>query len=156
MQRELTFIDNRRWKLIETVIPQRPPSTVGRKPAKNRDVLEGILYVILRNKQWMELPPGLYPPYTTCFRRYTSWIKSGVWENILDVLFEDTRDRTGIDLWKLWSNGTLRQKQPYGRRSRLMPLNELFSDPGDMIVGLLFYKNTVAMMEEEDRRGVKA
>ncbi len=153
MQRKTTFLNDRRWQLVQGVIPPRAEGTVGRKPANDRDVLEGILYVILRDIQWMELPEG-YPPYTTCFRRYTGWVKAGVWEAILDALFTDLRDRTGVDLWKLWASGKLYQQRDYGKPF-LMPLNHLFRNWNDMIVGLLFYKNMALMMQEEKRRGVK-
>jgi transposase len=47
----------------------------------------------------MICPIGTYPsPYQTCHRRFQQWVRTGVFEQILQTLATDLRVRGGLDL----------------------------------------------------------
>ncbi len=76
------FINNDQWKLLEPLIPKAKRSRKGGRPAMdNRQVLEGILWVLRTGARWQDLPDR-YPSASTCWRRLRLWEEHGVW---LDV-----------------------------------------------------------------------
>ncbi len=63
------FINNEQWKLLEPLVPKAKRSAKGgRPPINNRDVLEGILWVLRTGARWQDLPDR-YPSASTCWRR---------------------------------------------------------------------------------------
>lgn len=46
--------------------------------ADNRQVLEGILWVLRSGARWRDLPPQ-YPSASTCWRRLRDWEEQSVW-----------------------------------------------------------------------------
>jgi hypothetical protein len=55
----------------------------------------------------MICPIGTYPsPYQTCHhRRFQQWVRTGVFEKILQTLASDLRERGGIDLSECYVDG---------------------------------------------------
>ena len=92
-------ISNREWAAIAPLFPVHPRKKAGRgRPRKpDRDVLNGILWVLRTGAQWKELPDR-YPPYQTCHRRFQHWQRAGVLRDVLTRLAEDLRDRGKLDL----------------------------------------------------------
>jgi transposase len=80
-------LNQTQWLAIEPILPAPKTTSKGGRPRiDNRQVLNGILYVLLNGCQWAELPPNL-GAYVTCWRRYTEWSKDGTWEKIWLALF---------------------------------------------------------------------
>src|SRR5262245_62584876 len=77
----------------------------GRPPADARAVLEGILWVLRTGAPWSDMPDR-YPPYQTCHRRFQEWVKKKTLEKILAVLYEDLRERGGVDDIEAFIDGT--------------------------------------------------
>ncbi len=50
----------------------------GRPLASNREVLEGILWILGPGATWKDLPAG-YPSLSTCRRRLKRWTKQDIW-----------------------------------------------------------------------------
>lgn len=88
------------WQFIEPLIPKARVrrDRRGRPWKHQRDVLEGILWILKTGARWKDLPSGRYPPYQTCHRRFQEWVKSKVMEKILRGLVEHLRERGKIDL----------------------------------------------------------
>jgi transposase len=73
------------WEFIQPLLP-RPKvrkDGKGRPRRGNREVLEGILWVLKTGARWCDLPLG-YPPYQTCHRRFQDWQNNGVIDKILE------------------------------------------------------------------------
>jgi transposase len=152
------LLSDRHWELLCPVISPAQdnsshPKLHGRPPMDDRQVLEGILHVITHHISWINLPAG-YPSHMTCFRRYTAWVKSGVWEDILTVLFEDFHQRTGIDLFHEWRSWFERDR--YGHISSVNIPLELNESMEDRLVVVLFMQNLIAMLHDDRRRVVPA
>ena len=76
------FINDDRWKKLEPLLPKPKASRKGGRPASdNREVLEGILWILRTGARWQDLPDR-YPSASTCWRRLRLWEEQGVW---LDV-----------------------------------------------------------------------
>ena len=85
MCHELFCLSDEQFALVEKIL-QRESSGRGRKPAvSDRQVLEGVLYILRRGLQWRAMPAE-FGPWMTVFMRYKSWIERGVWWKILMCL----------------------------------------------------------------------
>ena len=82
MAKYIGFINDDQWKLLEPLLPKQKRNPKGGRPAiNNREVLEGILWVLRTGARWKDLPER-YPSASTCWRRLRLWEEQGAW---LDV-----------------------------------------------------------------------
>jgi len=100
-------LTNEQWDILEPLIPEpvRRPDGKGRPWRNNREVLDGILWVLKTGARWQDLPDR-YPPYQTCHRRFQDWVRSGLFENILKALAQDMIERGKLDLREGFIDGT--------------------------------------------------
>ena len=75
------------WAVLEPLIPKKQlrEDGKGRARADNREVLDGILWVLRTGAAWQDLPDR-YPSLATCHRRFQERRKEGVLESILQTL----------------------------------------------------------------------
>jgi transposase len=67
------------WVQIERHLPRPRRSPKGGRPrVSNRDVVDGILWVLKTGARWRDLPDG-YPSGSTCWRRLRQWDEDGTW-----------------------------------------------------------------------------
>lgn len=102
------------WKLLESLFPpspslsqapegdkaatgESPTASRGRPPVDQRLILQAILWKLSTNSPWYDLPPE-YPSHQTCYRYYRQWKRSGLLDQVLRLLYQDLRDRGGLDL----------------------------------------------------------
>ena len=77
MAKYTRFINDDQWKMLKTLLPRPKCSTKGGwPPADNREVLEGILWVLRTGARWQDLPDR-YPSASTCWRRLKFWEEQG-------------------------------------------------------------------------------
>jgi len=95
------------WAVLAPLFPKRKsgPGRKGRPPRKNREVLEGILWVLRTGARWKDLPKE-FPPYQTCHRRFGEWVDNGTWERVLKTLAEDLMRRGKLDLSETFIDGS--------------------------------------------------
>lgn len=115
------------YALIEPLLPKPPKREDGKgRPRRdNREVLNGILWILRSGARWRDLPPR-FPPYQTCHRRFQEWVRSGVLRQILERLAEDLRERGKLDLSECFvdatfvsaKKGALPSAKPSGARVR--------------------------------------
>jgi transposase len=100
-------LTDEQWAVIEPHIPKARRRTDGKgrplKPA--REVLNGILWILRTGAAWQDMPDR-YPAYQTCHRRFQSWVRSGVLENILRAMADDLKERGKLDLSECYIDGT--------------------------------------------------
>jgi transposase len=58
----------------------------------DRQVLNGILWVLRPGARWQDLPER-FEPYQTCDRRFQEWVDGGVLSQILEAMAEDFQKR---------------------------------------------------------------
>jgi transposase len=100
-------LTNERWDVLEPLIPLlfAGPTVVVGPGEQERDVLNGILWVLRTGAPWRDLPER-YPPYQTCHRRFQRWNEEGVLDEILGALLEDLREYGVLDLSECFIDGT--------------------------------------------------
>jgi len=76
-------IKEKTWKQIEPHIPKT--YSRGRPRENDKEVLEGIVWVLQTGARWKDLPKE-YPSASTCHDRFQEWNKAGVWRNIIETL----------------------------------------------------------------------
>lgn len=83
-----TDITDAEWELLQPLIP--PVKAGGRKRiVQMREIINAILYVQSSGCSWRLLPHDL-PPWPTVYNYFRVWRRSGVWENMTQVI-EKTR-----------------------------------------------------------------
>jgi putative transposase len=88
-----TDLTDQEWDLIEPQLPG--PKHLGRKIEYNRrEILNAIFYLNRNGCAWRDLPGDL-PPYGTVSHYYHAWRKSGLWEQINEVLRTKLREAEG-------------------------------------------------------------
>jgi transposase len=104
----------------------------GRPWRGNREVLEGILWVLRNGCSWSSLPAE-YPPYQTCHRRFQQWQKQGVWDKLLKSIARQMERDGSLDLtesfmgWQFFcgkKRGDKVGKTKKGKGSKVMALTD--------------------------------
>jgi transposase len=95
------------WLIIQPLIPDPPrrPDGKGRPWKDPREVMNGILWILRTEAPWYDMPDRYLPPYQTCHRIFQQWVRTGVFEKILQALSTDLRKRGGIDLSECYIDG---------------------------------------------------
>ncbi len=99
-------LSDEQWSLIEALFDKTETvQTRGRPRRDDREVMNGVLWVLRSGARWCDLP-GRFPPYQTCHRRFQEWVKDGTLKRVLETLVEDLHSRGGLDLSECFIDGT--------------------------------------------------
>lgn len=92
-------LTDEQWEVLEPLLPKLLVRRDGRgRPWRdNREVLNGVLWILRTGARWGDLPER-YPSYPTCYRRFSVWVRDGTLRKILEALAEDLYERGKIDL----------------------------------------------------------
>ena len=95
------------WEILAPLLPKGKsgPGKKGRPRRENREVLEGILWILRTGARWKDLPKA-FPPYQTCHGRFSEWVADGTWERVLKTLAEDLVQRGKLDLGETFIDGS--------------------------------------------------
>ena len=93
------------WRRLEPLIPKRRKNRhvqyAGRKPAEDRRVVNGILFVLRTGVPWRLLPATSdFPSGLTCWRRLRRWHKAGVWQRLFESLLAELQKAHKIDWYR--------------------------------------------------------
>ena len=101
------LISDELWALVEPLILPRPPAVHGRTGwprTSDRDVLEGIAFVLSTGIGWTKLPTELgYGSGWTCWRRLHEWAEAGVFDQLHVAVLNRLGERGELD----WSRASL-------------------------------------------------
>jgi transposase len=100
-------LTDEQWDILRPLIPKprRRADGRGRPWRDDREVLNGILWILRTGAQWHDMPDR-YPSPATCHRRFQHWVRTGVLKRILRALAKDLRDRGKLDLSEGFIDGT--------------------------------------------------
>ncbi|WP_151638115.1 MULTISPECIES: IS5 family transposase [Noviherbaspirillum] len=101
-------LTDEQWAVLESLIPVIVRRADGRgRPEVHSDraVLNGILWVLRTGACWADLPDR-FPSGSTCFRRFSRWVKAGVMRQILEALARHLQEAGKIDLSECFIDGT--------------------------------------------------
>lgn len=96
MSRRSDFLSDEQWEKIAPLLPEL--KSRGRPWRSNREVLEGILWVLRSGARWQDLPAE-YPSASTCWRRLRRWEEDGTWLRVWRA-FIDLLDQQGLIDWE--------------------------------------------------------
>lgn len=111
-------LSDTQWAVLAPLIP--PPVTRtkrGRPRRSDRDVLDGILWILRTGAQWDALPRSEYPPKTTCHDRFQEWNERQVFPAILAALYDLSEERALLDLREAFIDGTFSAAKKGARTS---------------------------------------
>jgi transposase len=100
-------LTDEQWEVVKPFIPVIPKRTdgKGRPRADDRSVLNGILWIMRTGAAWQDLPDR-YPSPATCHRRFQAWCRTGLFEQILEVLAKDLEERGRLERSECFIDGT--------------------------------------------------
>ena len=119
-------LSDEQWAVIEPLFDKAPiVATRGRPRRSEREVMNGVLWILRSGARWSDLPDR-FPPYQTCHRRFQEWVKNGRLKQVLELLAEDLLKRGKLDLSECFVDGTFasarkgaaRSARPSGARVR--------------------------------------
>ena len=70
------------WSVIEPLIPM---NRRGPKPQNNRQIINGMFYILRTGSPWRDLPER-YGPYTSVYNRFNRWRKASIWDRLMDAI----------------------------------------------------------------------
>jgi putative transposase len=81
------------WNIIQELVP---PAKFGGRPRSldMREVINGILYVVVGGIQWRMLPKE-YPKWQSVYYYFRKWRDDGTWQRIHDTVRAEMRRRAG-------------------------------------------------------------
>jgi transposase len=101
------LISDELWALVEPLIPPRRPAVhgrTGRPRTSDREVLEGIAFVLSTGIGWTKLPREFgYGSGWTCWRRMREWAAAGVFDELHRAVLDQLGERGALD----WSWASL-------------------------------------------------
>jgi transposase len=86
-------LTDRQWKRLKRLLPT--PAATGRPWSNEREVRNGILYVLSTGCRWEDLPHDIGASYQTCNRRLLDYQRRRVWQKMLGELMKEA-DRKGL------------------------------------------------------------
>lgn len=87
MARRMDLTDEQ-WAMIEPLLPKVVIREDGKGRPRvhdDRSGMNGVLWVLGTGACWADLP-DLYPSGSTCYRRFSHWVKTGALREALEVI----------------------------------------------------------------------
>ena len=111
-------LTDEQWRAVETILPEDPvrADKRGRPWSDRRTVFNGVLWILRTGAPWQDLPER-YGPHQTVHRRFQSWVRTGVLEQVLLAVAQDLKDRGGLDLSECFIDGTFAPAKKGGAAS---------------------------------------
>lgn len=94
----------KQWGRLAPLLPEQ--KRMGRRRRDDREVLNGILWILKTGAPWKDLPTR-YPPYQTCHRRFQVWIEDDVLSALLEELARDLYKQGDVDLSNYFVDDTV-------------------------------------------------
>lgn len=88
-------LSDQRWQMIEDIVS--PPQTMGRPRRDDRQMLNGVLWILCSGAQWRDLPER-YGPWKTVSQRFRQWRDDGTFDRVLTRLHLRLREDGLMDL----------------------------------------------------------
>ncbi len=101
------------WAEIEPLLPKPgPKKKAGRPRVPDRVILDGVLYVLRTGCQWKAIPKE-FSSGSTCHRRFSEWVKAGVFAKLWAVVLDRYDELKGLD-WDWQALDSAIVKAPLG------------------------------------------
>ena len=117
-------ISNTLWERLSPHLPAHTPKAhplgCHRRRVPDRQVLDGIFFVLRTGCQWKALSAtGIYSS-STAHSRFQAWVQAGVFARLWDEALHDYEDLIGLDFDGMALDGSL-HKAPLGGKKKRAP-----------------------------------
>ena len=102
------------WERIGPLLPA--PNTFGRPRRSDREVMEGILWVLRTGARWRDIPRAL-PSATTCWRRLATWEEQGIWDELWRAFIRTLDEQQTLDWEENFIDGSFAPAKKGGSAS---------------------------------------
>ena len=117
MARTAPFLKDDQWVKLEPLLPKMTPGKKGGRPWRNnRQVLEGILWVLKTGARWRDLPERYASP-STCWRRLKLWEEMDIWLDIWRALLAQLDEQQYLMWEETFADGSFAPAKKGGPRS---------------------------------------
>lgn len=93
-------LTDEQWQSVQSHIPVSTART-GRPARDPRQMLDGILWVLVTGAAWRDLPEHRFGAWETVYYYFAKWQRDGVFQNILQAL-QIKLDQNGKLDWSAW------------------------------------------------------
>jgi putative transposase len=112
-------VDDALWADLAPLLHvEKPRKKPGRPRRDDRQLLDGILWLLRTGAQWSALPTE-FGPKSTCHDRFQEWVASGAFARAWALLLRQYDDLVGLDLTWQAADGCL-TKAPLGKKGVLV------------------------------------
>jgi transposase len=101
-------LTDEQWAFIEPLLPKVVERSDGKGRPQvhdDRSVMNGVLWILRTGACWADLPP-MYPSGSTCYRRFSRWVKKGALRRVLETLAKHLEESKQINLSECFIDGT--------------------------------------------------
>jgi transposase len=103
------LLTDEQWKRIEPLLPQAKPRKRrkrGRPRKTNRQVLEGILWILKTGARWRDLPKDFGVSSSVCWKRLRLWEEQGVWLRLWRAFLGELDQQGKLDWDEVFLDGS--------------------------------------------------
>lgn len=86
-------ITDEQWEILVVFLP-KPPTYSPRRPIPQREIVNGILYLLRTGCSWRQMPHDL-PNGKTVYDYFRQWKLDGTWERVMTALRKHVRAQAG-------------------------------------------------------------
>jgi transposase len=108
-------LSDTQWKRIQRLLP--PAARTGRPRADDREVINGILYVLWTGCRWEDMPYDIAASPKTCHRRLLEYQRRRVWQRILGELTKEANRKGMLNLTNCYHDASV-VKSKRGRTTK--------------------------------------
>ena len=91
-------LEDHEWELIADLLP--PRHRMGRPPRDQREIMNGMMWILRTGAPWRDLPER-YGPWSTVYWHFRQWARNGLLDAIVGRL-QLRLDEAGYVEWDLW------------------------------------------------------
>src|SRR5262245_4531389 len=113
------------WDYLQSLLPKG--ARTGRPRANEREILNGILYVLKTGCQWEGLPHDIAASPKTCHRRLLEYQRRRVWQKIVQVLLQEANRRGYLNFTNAYHDASVIKSKKGPRRKSATPANTAFA-----------------------------
>ncbi len=114
-------LTDEQWDLVRPVLPPPREGGRGRKPADQRQMLNGIMWILRTGAPWRDLPER-WGPWQTVYHYFNEWRKQGVYDRIMEA-WQMRLDGNGQIDWHRWcvDGSSIRARRAAAGVSKKLP-----------------------------------
>ena len=102
-------------------VPKAHPLGCHKRRVPDRQVLDGIFFVLRTGCQWKALSATGICSGSTAHARFQQWVQAGVFARLWDVALQDYEDLIGLDFDWMALDGSLHKAPLGGKKNRPQP-----------------------------------